>query len=170
MSVGDYAIAFNLTMFPLSRIVAPLQSITFSAFSKMQNDRRALATGWLRSVALVALVVAPAMLGMMVVAPLFVPVVLGDHWLETVPVIQALSWVGLLVDAPAGRGASALLAVNRSGTYLRFTVVTSVANIAAVVIGLPGDRRRRHRLGWCNDGAYTRLPADRVAGGGVFLT
>ena len=135
-AVGAYSIAFNLTTFPLSRVVTPLRDITFPAFSRIQNDRDALGAAWLRSTSLVAVVVAPAMLGMMVVAPLFVGVVLGERWSDAVPVIQALSWVALLFSLQQVGGGSALMALNRPGTLLRFTVATTVANIVAFIVGL----------------------------------
>ena len=135
-SVGAYSIAFNLMLFPLSRIVAPLRNVVFPAFSRMQGDRAALAEGWFRASAVAMAVVAPTMLGMMVVAPVFVPVVLGDQWLEATNVIQALSWVGLLLSLQQVGGSSALLAVNRAGTVLHFTVGMYVANVIAFVVGL----------------------------------
>lgn len=135
-SVGAYGIAFNLMLFPLSRIVAPIRDITFPAFSRIQNDIASLASGWLRTTKLVTAVVAPAMLGMMVVAPDFVPVVLGDRWLDAVPVLQALSWVGIMLSIQQTGGASTLLARDRSGTLVRFTVASAAANVLAFVGGL----------------------------------
>jgi len=135
-AVGAYSVAFNLTTLPVTRIAAPLRDITFSAFSRIQDDRAVVAAGWLRATTLTAGLIAPAMLGMIVVAPIFVPVVLGPRWDDAIPVIQALSWVGLLVSLQQVGGVSALLALNRASTLLRFTVSASIANIAAFVVGL----------------------------------
>jgi O-antigen/teichoic acid export membrane protein len=135
-SVGPYAIAFNLMLFPLMRVVGPIRDITFPAFSRLQDDVAALAAGWLRATRLVTAVVAPAMLGMVVVAPDFVPVVLGDKWLDAVPVIQALSWVGLMLAIQQVGGSSALLARDKSGTVFRFTIAMYAANVAAFAVGL----------------------------------
>jgi O-antigen/teichoic acid export membrane protein len=135
-SVGAYSIAFNLMLFPLTRIVAPLRNVAFPAFSRVQNDRSALARGWFRATSITTAVVAPAMLGMMVVAPVFVPVILGDRWLDAVGVIQALCWVGLLLALQQVGGAGVLVAMNRPGTVLRFTLAMYAANVVAFVIGL----------------------------------
>jgi O-antigen/teichoic acid export membrane protein len=136
-SVGAYSIAMNLTRIPLYRVVAPVQSIAFPAFARVQGDREALADGWLRATSLVALLVAPASLGMVVVAPDFVHVVLGERWLDAIPVIQALSWVALLSSLQQLGVVSVLLALDRSGTSLRITVATTAANVVAFVAGLP---------------------------------
>ncbi len=136
-SVGIYAVAFNLTMSPLSRIVQPVHHVIFPAFSRLQHDRTALADAWLRTAVLLTSVVAPAMAGMIVVAPTFVEVVLGDRWLDAVPVIQALCVVALLTTMQQAGVVSVLLALDRSGTYLRFTFVTTAASFGAFVAGLP---------------------------------
>ena len=136
-NVGAYAAALSVTRLPLIRIVAPLQNIAFPAFSRMQDDREALAAGWLRATSLVTFVIAPAMLGMMAVAPLFVEVVLGERWMAASPVLQALSWVALLSAVQQLGVGSVLLALDRSGTALVLTTATMVANIAAFVAGLP---------------------------------
>ena len=72
---------------------------------------------------------------MMVVAPDFVPVVLGERWTDAVPVLQILATVGLLQSLMMV-GGSTLNAVGRFGTVLRFTVATYAANVIAFVAGL----------------------------------
>lgn len=136
-SVGAYAAALSVTRLPLVRIVIPLQNIAFPAFSRMQADRRAVGEGWLRATSMVTFVVAPAMLGMMAVAPLFVEVVLGDHWMAAAPVVQALSWVTILSSLQQLGLVTVLLALDRSGMSLVLTLAMTAANVAAFVAGLP---------------------------------
>ena len=134
-SLGAYAIAFNLMLFPISRVATPIRSVLFPAFSRIQDERERLVGGWLRGTRLIAAVAMPAMLGMIAVAPDFVPVVLGERWRDAISVLQILAIVGLL-QALQTVGGSTLNAVGRFGTVLRFTIASYAANVIAFVAGL----------------------------------
>ena len=134
-SLGTYALAFNLMLFPITRIAAPLRSVLFPAFSRIQDDRERMVAGWLRSSRLVAAIAMPMMFGLIVVAPDFVPVVLGERWRDAVPVLQILAIVGLL-QAVQGVGGSTLNAAGFMGTTLWFTIASYIANVIAFGAGL----------------------------------
>ena len=134
-ALGIYAVAYNIMLAPLSRIAGPLVEVLFPAFSKMQDDRQRIAGVWLRANRLIATITVPGMLGLIVVAPEFVTVVLGDRWAEAVPVIQILAWVGLLQSLQR-LNSSVLQALDRTGVLLRYSVVVLVASLAAFVGGL----------------------------------
>jgi O-antigen/teichoic acid export membrane protein len=134
-SVGAYAIAFNLMLFPISRIVSPIASVVFPAFSRIQEDIGRLAAAWLRATRILAAVVVPVMVGMIVVAPDLVPVLFGERWEAAIPVVQILAWVGLL-QALQQMGWIALLGYGEAGLVLRCTVATYAANVLGFIGGL----------------------------------
>ena len=92
-SLGAYALAFDLMLFPISRIATPIRSVLFRPVPHPGRqdapDRRVV-----EGTRLVAAITMPAMLGMIVVAPDFVPVVLSERWTDAVPVLQILATVG----------------------------------------------------------------------------
>jgi PST family polysaccharide transporter len=134
-SAGYYAIGFNFMIFPLVRLVGPIASVAFPAFARMQDDRLLLARAWLKSTRLVAAIVTPAMIGMIAVAPDFVPAVFGEKWQDAAPVIQCLAWVGLL-QALQRMGVTTLLAADRAGILLVFTTVALCVNLCAFLVGV----------------------------------
>jgi O-antigen/teichoic acid export membrane protein len=134
-SLGTYALASNIILVPFSRIAAPLQQVFFPAFSRVQDDRARLADIWLRATRLVAAISMPALVGLCIVADQFVEVVLGPKWSDAAPVIQVLAGVGI-VQSLQTLSAEVLLAVNRSGTLLRYTMLWFVGVVAALAIGL----------------------------------
>lgn len=133
--LGAYALAYNLVLVPFSRIASPIQEVMFPAFSRMQDDVRAVGSAWIRINRLVAAFALPSLLGLIVVAPDFVVVVLGEKWREAITVIQILAWAGLLQSLQR-LNSSVLQARDRTGTLLRFSIVASVANVAAFAVGL----------------------------------
>jgi O-antigen/teichoic acid export membrane protein len=134
-ALGAYTVAYNLMLTPLSQISLPLQQVLFPAFSRMADAQR-IAAAWLRANRLVGALTIPGMLGLIVVAPEFVALVLGDKWSSAIPILQILAWVGLL-QSLQGLNSGVLQAMDRTGTLLRYSGVVVVASLIAVVAGLP---------------------------------
>lgn len=134
-ALGFYALAYNVMFAPLARIAGPVQQVLIPAFSRLQDDRERLGRVWLRGSRLSAAVSMPAFLGMLVVAPDFVPTVLGERWSDAVPVLQLLCWAGILQGVQLLQW-SVLQARGRAGTLLRYAVVSTVVNLGAFAIGL----------------------------------
>ena len=134
-SVGVYGLATNVILLPFARVAGPLQQVFFPAFSRMTDDRERLADVWIRATRLVALISIPPLVGLAVVAPDFVHVVLGDRWHRATVVIQILVVVGI-VQALQTLNAEVLLALDKAGTLLRFTMLSFVGTIGACIIGV----------------------------------
>jgi O-antigen/teichoic acid export membrane protein len=134
-ALGAYALAYNVMLMPFSNIASPIQEVLFPAFSRMQHDIRRMANAWLRVNRLVGAISIPALAGLIVVAPDFVDVVLGKRWHSAIPVIQILSWVGLLQSLQR-LNSSILEALNRTRELLRYSIIVFVASLVAFVGGL----------------------------------
>ena len=113
-ALGTYAVAYNTMLVPASKIGGPLQRVLSPAFCRMQDEPARIATAWARVTRLMAAVTVPALAGLVVVAPDFVPVVLGDKWNDAVPVVQILAWVGI-VQALQALNTDILMARDRPG-------------------------------------------------------
>jgi O-antigen/teichoic acid export membrane protein len=133
-ALGAYALAYNIMLIPLNRLGTPVQEVFYPAFAKLRNLDR-IASAWFRANRLVAAVAAPALLGLMVLAPDFIHVVLGARWRRAVPVLQILTYIGLL-QALQLLNISVLQAANKTGVLLRYWVLVSIASVTAFVIGL----------------------------------
>jgi PST family polysaccharide transporter len=134
-SVGTYALATNVILVPFTRIAGPLQQVFFPAFSRMNDDRARVADVWIRATRLVGAISIPALVGLAIVAPDFVDVVLGSRWSEATVVIQILAWVGIVQSLQTLNG-EVLLALDRSGWLLRFTMLWFVGSVTAFAVGL----------------------------------
>jgi O-antigen/teichoic acid export membrane protein len=134
-ALGAYALAYNLMLMPIERIAGPIQEVLFPAFSRLQDEPRRLAATWLRVNRAVAAVSIPTLLGLIIVAPEFVTVVLGDKWAAAIPVLQILAWAGLFQSLQR-LNSSVLQARDRTGTLLAFAVLAATSNVAAFAIGL----------------------------------
>jgi polysaccharide transporter, PST family len=94
-----------------------------------------LGNAWLKSIKLSSAVAVPAFVGMLVVAPDFVPVVLGDRWLDAVPVLQLLCVAGI-AESVVALNPSLLVAMGRGKTLLGFMTFSSILTVGGFGVGL----------------------------------
>jgi O-antigen/teichoic acid export membrane protein len=134
-ALGIYAVAYNVMFAPVTRITVPIQQVLFPAFARLQDDPDRLRRAWLRGNRLVAAITLPGFLGMAVIAPDFVPAVLGDRWHRVVPVLQFLSLAGAVLSLHQLNW-SVLQAMGRAGTLLRFMFFSAAVTVGAFAIGL----------------------------------
>jgi O-antigen/teichoic acid export membrane protein len=135
IALGLYSVAYNTMFLPVSRISQPLQQVLFSAFAKIQREPARLSEAWARGNEVITAVNVPAFLGMAVVAPDFVPVVLGQKWLAAVPVLQWLSLAGVGTTLQTLNWATTQ-AMGRPEVMLRFRLFSTPVTLLGFVIGL----------------------------------
>ena len=133
--LGAYTLAYNVMLIPFYRISAVVQEVLFPAFSRMQSDPRKIAELWLRSMRVVGAISVPALLGLIAIAPDFIPVVLGAQWKQAITVLQVLSWVGLIQSLQTST-TDVMLAVDRSELLRTYSIVFFCAHLLAFVIGV----------------------------------
>ena len=134
-ALGAYSVAYNVILLPITQLTGPLQSTLFPAYASIQHDAKRVADIWLRVTTVVTGLVAPAMVGLAIVAPDFVHVLLGHRWQAATPVVQILAFVSL-GQAISGLGWRVLQAMDRAGVVLNFSLGGMVLTVASFVVGL----------------------------------
>jgi O-antigen/teichoic acid export membrane protein len=134
-ALGTYAVAYNVMFSPITRLITPIQGVLIPVFSRLQDEPARLGQAWLRGSRLLALIAFPAFAGMIVVAPDFIPVLLGDRWSDAIPVVQLLCLAGAM-QAVQTLQHSVLQARGKAGTLFRFMATSSVMNVTAFALGL----------------------------------
>ncbi|MDX6490223.1 MAG: hypothetical protein QOD43_468 [Gaiellaceae bacterium] len=134
-ALGVYAVAYNVMFLPVGRISQPIQQVLFAAFAKLQHEPARLSAAWMRGNQLVSATNVPAFLGMAVIAPDFVPVVLGHKWHAAVPVLQLLSLAGVAQSFQTLNW-STVQAMGRAGVMLRVRLFSAPLTLAAFAVGL----------------------------------
>lgn len=102
--LGGYQMAFSLPEMVRSSLAQIVSRVMFPAYSRLQDDDRQLSRAYLQVVQFVSLVSFPALAGLIVVAPLFVPLYFGPQWTHIVLPLQFLCASGAIraVGATAG--------------------------------------------------------------------
>jgi len=94
--LGIYTMAWRLAMLTTERVTGVFNKVSFSAFSALRDNPRAMALHWLKLTELVAWVSMPLLIGLMLVSDIFVKALLTDKWLPSVPVLRLLCVLALL--------------------------------------------------------------------------
>ena len=92
-ALGYYALAFNVAGWPLTIFSMPVRSVAPALFSRLQNDRAAMRTGFLTGLGILESVTLPACLLISGAAIPVVRFVYGARWEGAA---SALVWLGVL--------------------------------------------------------------------------
>lgn len=140
--LGIYTTSLFLTQIFVGKFVPPLNEVAFSAYSRIQHDAAAIATGFLKAARIIMLVALPFYAGLAVTAEPLVLTVLGEKWTEAVPIVRLLALAMPLMTlqilfAPAtdARGRPGIAARN-SLTGAALLPVAFIIGIQWGVIGL----------------------------------
>lgn len=93
--LGFYSRAYSLMTLPITNLSKSLSKVLFPAFSLIQNDDNRIIKGMLKSNCTIAITTFPLLVGLMLVAPAFIPFVYGAKWLPTVQPLQIMCIAGL---------------------------------------------------------------------------
>lgn len=93
--LGYYSMAMNIIMQPIQRLNPMITRVSFPVFSKIQNDKKRLQKAYLFIIQLIMTLNAPLYAGLVVLAPYFIPLILGPEWGEAILIVQILSFYAL---------------------------------------------------------------------------
>ena len=96
VSLGVYTRAYSTMLMPLGQVPNVLGRVMFPALSRVQHDKIRVKRIYLRSIAMIALVTFPLMLGLFVVADDFVLALYGEKWSGVTQVLRVLCIVGMI--------------------------------------------------------------------------
>jgi O-antigen/teichoic acid export membrane protein len=133
--LGLYSVALSIASIPLDKVLPAVTQVSFAAFSRIQGERERVVRNLVRGVHLVSLLAFPVFFGIAAVSPDFVPLVLGEKWLEIVPLLQLLCLV-LPLKGIASLMAPALYAIGRPGVNVGNTIMVLIAMTVAFAIGV----------------------------------
>lgn len=95
-SLGYYTIAYEVSTLPTTELVAPINRAAFPGYARAAADPVQLRSSFLNVISMIALFALPAGLGIVCVADLMVPAVLGWQWAPVIPVMQVLAVYGVI--------------------------------------------------------------------------
>jgi lipopolysaccharide exporter len=89
-ALGVYNVSYEFSNLPTTEIGAPVNRALLPGFAKF-TDASAVLAAYSNAMSLVALVAIPAAAGLFAISHFFIPVVLGERWIDGVPLMQVLA-------------------------------------------------------------------------------
>lgn len=90
-SLGLYTTALFLVQILVAKFVPPLNDVAFAAYSRMHREGTAIAQAFAGSVRMIMVIALPFYIGLAITADPLVTAILGDQWLEIIPLVQLLA-------------------------------------------------------------------------------
>jgi lipopolysaccharide exporter len=192
-TLGVYTVAAEISTMPTTELIAPINRAAFPGYAKAAADRDTLRASFLNVIASIALFALPAGVGIVTVADLLVPAVLGWKWVEAIPVIQILAVYGVIqglqtnigyiylalgnlrqVTIIAGAQSVMLIVLLTPAIYYHGVLGAAWASLATIIVMIPVNQfliARCLALSWSMFlGKLTRpMLASLVMAGAVFL-
>jgi O-antigen/teichoic acid export membrane protein len=134
--LGIYSRANWFTQVPMQTLSQVVGRVIFPVLSSVQDEPERLQRAMAHALRVLALLGAPMMVGMAVVAEPLVRVVLTDKWLPAVPLIQLLCVVGLLYPLHLVN-LNLLMAKGRSDLFLRLEIIKKALMGLALLVTWP---------------------------------
>ncbi|MFW6046857.1 MAG: MOP flippase family protein [Candidatus Woesearchaeota archaeon] len=93
--LGLYDRSYKIMMFPLQNISNVIKQVMFPAFSSIQENRDKIKSVYLKVTQAIAYVTFPLIIVIFVLSHIIVYVLLGEKWMEMVPVLRLLVLVAI---------------------------------------------------------------------------
>jgi O-antigen/teichoic acid export membrane protein len=135
-SLGMYRMGFKLGILPAKNITSPLLKVLFPAFSKLQEDRIELKRAFLKAMKHISVITFPMSVGIATTANLFIPLLLGEKWSPTVPIVQILALYGIFMSI-GSLIPQAYKAIGRPDIYLKYVSVRSIFTLPVFYCVVP---------------------------------
>lgn len=145
-ALGVYALGVRVLRSPLILVTKTVNQVMVPVLSRMQDDFDGQRRHFLTASSTTAMVVFPAMLGLVVLADPLVEATLPERWAEAAPLVEIMAPIGMiralwglvspLYVANARTGLQFIWSVIFGSVLIASYVVTSSISILAVVTGI----------------------------------
>jgi O-antigen/teichoic acid export membrane protein len=134
-ALGLYGRAYQLATLPVEQLTSTLSGVAVSGLSAVQNDTDRLARSFLRGYSLLVSATIPIAIACPLFADEIIHVLLGDKWMDVVPIFRLLAPTSL-VFALANPLSWLVTATGRVGRAVSITAATTPVVIAGILLGL----------------------------------
>ena len=135
-ALGIYTLAYRIPELLVLGVVSVLSRTMFPAFTKARDSMSSLRRGFAASIRYVVIFTTPICVGLFVVAKPLVLVMLGEDWLEVVPVLRVLATFAWVRSMMSNDG-DVYKAMGRPGFLARITGLRLAVVVPALLIATP---------------------------------
>lgn len=145
IALGVYTFAYKFTVLPITMFAGAIGIYLFPQFSRLQKDPTVAIRSYLTTTRVVQAIVTPIILATMVSAPIIIPLVWQNKWLDAIIILQALAALAYTQNliSPIGQ---LLKAFNKPGWLLAWSIGVTV--ILGAALPFAADRFQLVGVAW----------------------
>ncbi len=133
--LGYYSKAYSLMLLPVRQISGSIANVMFPSFSIIKNDKPKVWMGYMNVVKIVSFVNFPLMISLYFFATEIVLLLLGSQWLEVIPMIKALCFLGSIQSIGTLAG-SIYNSQGKTGLQFKVGLFSKLIMSTGIVYGL----------------------------------
>lgn len=133
--LGFYAQAENIKNVVSENLVNVMVRVTYPALSKVKDNVVRLKDGYRKILKVISLLVFPAMIGLIIVAEPMIVTLIGEKWLNSVPIVRLIALIGLIHHMHV-INLNILKVLGRSDLILKLELIKKGGVTIAILIGL----------------------------------
>ncbi|MDJ1169587.1 MOP flippase family protein [Roseofilum sp. BLCC_M154] len=130
--LGYYAIAYRLLK-TVTVLITTMTQVGFPAFSQLQNEPEKLKSAFYKGTQFTALISFPLFFGLSSLAPEIIPIMFGEQWHPSIPVMQILMLIGI-VHSLGSINTSIILVMGKPDWALKVNIINAVTNVTAFIL------------------------------------
>jgi O-antigen/teichoic acid export membrane protein len=134
-SLGFYRQAYQLVMAPSEQIMYPINFVSESALSKLQNDPIRYRQYYVKILSALSFITIPMMLFVFIHAKDVVLALFGENWTQSIEILQILA-LGAVIRPILSTTGFVMLTSGKTRRYLILGAVQAIILTVALIIGL----------------------------------
>jgi O-antigen/teichoic acid export membrane protein len=134
-ALGFYTVGYQLLLVIIRLVTEVTNSVAFPTFSRLQSQPERMRRAFYKVTQYTSLVAFPIFIGIAAVAPELVPVVFGEKWAQSIPIMQVLALVGILQSVQFFNG-SVIRASGKSIWQFNIMLVNAIATVIGFLIAV----------------------------------
>ena len=130
--LGVYNIASEIAAMPSTELIAPLNRAVYPAYARLASSRDQLMARFLEVFGVISLLAFPVAVGLYCLSDRIVGLLLGDKWVEAIPIMQIAGLSGLL-GALQGNLYLVIIAMGKPKANTLLSAALLVVSLPAVI-------------------------------------
>ncbi len=132
--LGYYTFAYQIATIPVMKINPMVTQVSLPIFARIQNEKKRLREGYLTIIRYLNMINYPLYVGLIVTAPLLIPLVFGDKWQGGILFLQILSGMGL-IRSTIQPNTSLLISIGRADLSFKWTILSMSILLPSIAVG-----------------------------------
>ena len=133
--IGLYTTSLFLAQILVSKFVPPLNDVAFAAYSTMHREKRPLGPAFANSARLILTATLPFYFGLAITAEPLVEAILGEQWLEIIPIVSLLAFAMPFMTLQI-LFEPAINALGRPGISVRISICGAIIMASGFLLGV----------------------------------